>query len=58
LDKYFPHLKADVDYKSTTDKELKLTTVYQLNIEQMSGKKKVVAVDFEGAFYYGEKNDT
>jgi len=56
LDKYFPHLKADVDYTSTTDKELKLTAVYQLNIEQMSGKKKQEANDFEGAFYYGGNN--
>ncbi|KAA3613114.1 MAG: hypothetical protein D8M58_12460 [Calditrichaeota bacterium] len=56
LDKYFPHLKPDVDYTSTTDKELKLTAVYKMDIEQMSGKKKQEADDFDGAFYYGGLN--
>jgi len=54
LDKYFPHLKPDKDYRSTTDEELKRTTVYQLQIDQWSGKRKKVEDDFEGAFYYGD----
>lgn len=53
LDKYAPHLKPDVDYRPTTDEELKRTAVYKIHIDSWSGKKKEVALDFPGAFYYG-----
>ena len=56
LDKYFPHLKPDTDYRSTTDKELKRTAVYQLLIDKWSGKAKKEDIDFKGAFFYGEGN--
>lgn len=55
LDKYFPHLKAGEQYRPTTAEELKRTSVYRIDIEQWSGKRKVVAEDFPGAFRFGEQ---
>jgi hypothetical protein len=52
LRKYFPHLKAGEDYKNTTIEELNLTTIYRINIESWSGKKKQEVADFPGAFFY------
>lgn len=54
-DKYFPHLKPDVDYETTTDTDLKVTAVFRIDIESWSGKEKTVADDFPGAFFYEEK---
>lgn len=54
LDKYFPHLRRGLDYRPVVPEELKRTAVYRLAIEQWSGKRKQVAEDFPGAFYYGE----
>ena len=54
LDKYFGHLRPDVDYRGITDDELARTAVYRIDIEAWSGKRKVVADDFPGAFLYGE----
>ncbi len=53
-DKYFPHLKPDVDYEPTTDTDLKVTAVFRIDIESWSGKEKKVADDFPGAFYYDQ----
>jgi nitroimidazol reductase NimA-like FMN-containing flavoprotein (pyridoxamine 5'-phosphate oxidase superfamily) len=53
-DKYFPHLKPDVDYDPPTDSDLKVTAVFRIDIESWSGKEKKVAEDFPGAFYYDE----
>jgi len=53
LDKYAPHLHPGRDYRATTDEELARTAVYRIAIEAWSGKKKEVAPDFPGAFYYG-----
>jgi len=53
LDKYAPHLRPGLDYRPTTDEELARTAVYKIEIEEWSGKKKEVAPDFPGAFYYG-----
>ncbi len=52
LDKYFPHLKPGKDYRPVVDAELKPTAVYRLDIERWSGKRKQVAEDFPGAFFY------
>ncbi|MCA9952568.1 MAG: pyridoxamine 5'-phosphate oxidase family protein [Anaerolineales bacterium] len=52
LDKYAPHLKPGRDYRPITAAELKRTAVYRITIEQWSGKKKEVADDFPGAFYF------
>jgi hypothetical protein len=54
LDKYFPHLKPDQDYRPVVEEELARTAVYRISIEQWSGKKKQVAEDFPGAFYYND----
>jgi nitroimidazol reductase NimA-like FMN-containing flavoprotein (pyridoxamine 5'-phosphate oxidase superfamily) len=52
LDKYAPHLRPDEHYRGITPEELKRTAVYRINIHDWSGKKKEVAADFPGAFYY------
>ena len=52
LDKYAPHLKPGVDYRPTTDDELRRTAVYRIDIESWSGKQKEVAEDFPGAFSF------
>ena len=54
LDKYFPHLKPGEHYRAITPEELKRTSVYRIDIEQWSGKKKQVEDDFPGAFFYGQ----
>lgn len=53
LDKYFPHLQPGENYRPIIDDELKRTAVYRINIEEWSGKQKVVEEDFPGAFFYG-----
>ncbi len=53
-DKYFTHLKVGVDYKEITPKEVKKTTAFKLDISSWSGKKKIEADNFPGAFYFGE----
>jgi nitroimidazol reductase NimA-like FMN-containing flavoprotein (pyridoxamine 5'-phosphate oxidase superfamily) len=53
LDKYFPHLKPDQDYRPIIPEELRRTSVYRIDIERWSGKQKKVAADFPGAFWYG-----
>jgi nitroimidazol reductase NimA-like FMN-containing flavoprotein (pyridoxamine 5'-phosphate oxidase superfamily) len=52
LDKYFPHLRPERDYRGITPEELKRTTAYRITIEEWSGKKKEVAEDFPGAFHW------
>jgi uncharacterized protein len=52
LDKYFPHLKSGIDYRPINAQELARTSVYAIQIESWSGKKKEVEVDFPGAFHY------
>ena len=54
LDKYFPHLAPGADYRPITGEELARTTVYRMDIEHWSGKKKAEAADFPGAFEYGQ----
>lgn len=54
LDKYAPQLRAGVDYRPPVPEELRRTTVFRLNIESWSGKKKEVAPDFPGAFFFDE----
>jgi nitroimidazol reductase NimA-like FMN-containing flavoprotein (pyridoxamine 5'-phosphate oxidase superfamily) len=39
LEKYFPEMKAGREYRPSTDKELKRTSVYELKIESWSGKE-------------------
>jgi nitroimidazol reductase NimA-like FMN-containing flavoprotein (pyridoxamine 5'-phosphate oxidase superfamily) len=53
LDKYAPHLRPGHDYRPPVDEELARTTVYRLDIDAWSGKRKAVADDFPGAYWYG-----
>lgn len=55
MDKYAPHLKPEQDYEPATLDDLKRTSVYQLRIESVSGKRKVVAEDFPGAYLFSEQ---
>lgn len=52
IDKYFPHLKRDKDYRATTPGEFKATSVYKVEIKEWSGKKKKEKDNYEGAFPY------
>lgn len=54
MDKYFPHLKPDEDYRPTSDEDLKITAVFRIDIESWSGKEKKLAEDTPGAFYFDE----
>ena len=51
LDKYAPDLRPDRDYRAITAGELKRTSVYRVDIEEWSGKLKLVEADFPGAFH-------
>ena len=51
LDKYAPDLRPDRDYRAITAGELKRTSVYRIDIEEWSGKLKIVEDEFPGAFY-------
>jgi nitroimidazol reductase NimA-like FMN-containing flavoprotein (pyridoxamine 5'-phosphate oxidase superfamily) len=51
LDKYFPHLKAGVDYENISEEELKRTAVFKVVIESWSGKMKKAEENFPGSFY-------
>ncbi|MEX2528566.1 MAG: pyridoxamine 5'-phosphate oxidase family protein [Gemmatimonadota bacterium] len=48
--KYAPHLEPGKDYRAITAAELKRTAVHRLDIQRWSGKEKVVAPDFPGAY--------
>lgn len=52
LDKYAPHLCAGKDYRPPVPEELKRTAVIKIAIAAWSGKKKEVAPDFPGAYWY------
>ena len=54
LDKYFPHLRPERDYRPIVDEELKRTSVYRVDIHEWSGKRKQVAADFPGAFPFDD----
>ena len=54
LDKYFPHLEYGVDYRAITSDELARTSVYRIEIDAWSGKRKQAEDGFAGAFRYGE----
>jgi nitroimidazol reductase NimA-like FMN-containing flavoprotein (pyridoxamine 5'-phosphate oxidase superfamily) len=55
MDKYAPHLKPEQDYEPATLDDLKRTSVYQFDIKSVSGKRKVVAEDFPGAYWFNEQ---
>jgi len=55
LDKYAPHLKPGRDYRPITEGELRRTSVFRLDIESWSGKRKVADPDFPGAYRYEDR---
>jgi uncharacterized protein len=52
LDKYAPHLRPGYDYRPPVPEEIARTSVYRIDIDEWSGKRKSVAEDFPGAFVY------
>jgi nitroimidazol reductase NimA-like FMN-containing flavoprotein (pyridoxamine 5'-phosphate oxidase superfamily) len=52
LDKYAPHLRPGRDYRPANQEELDRTSVFRIDIESWSGKQKVAAMDFPGAYRY------
>ncbi|MCK6579551.1 MAG: pyridoxamine 5'-phosphate oxidase family protein [Anaerolineae bacterium] len=52
LDKYFPHLRPGRDYRPIIPEELARTSVFRIDIDSWSGKRKRVEDDFPGAFLY------
>jgi nitroimidazol reductase NimA-like FMN-containing flavoprotein (pyridoxamine 5'-phosphate oxidase superfamily) len=55
LDKYAPHLRPGRDYRPITADELQRTSVFRIDIESWSGKRKEAPPDFPGAFLYEER---
>jgi len=55
LDKYAPHLEAGSDYRPSTPDELDRTSVFRIDIDSWSGKKKEAEMGFPGAFWYDER---
>ena len=49
----FTHLQPGRDYRPITDEELARTTVYRIDIDDWSGKRKAVGENFPGAFRFG-----
>lgn len=55
LDKYAPHLTPGSDYRPPTPEEVSRTSVFRLEIESWSGKRKEVDSDFPGAFFFDDR---
>lgn len=56
MEKYFPHLEPGRDYHPITDRELEITSVYKIKIEQWIGKQNSQPDDKPGAFFYDDSN--
>lgn len=54
--KYFAHLQPGADYEPPSPDELALTSVYRIEIDSWSGKRKSADAGYEGAFMYGTSN--
>ena len=54
LDKFAPHLRPGRDYRPIQPEEMAQTTVFRIDIDEWSGKRKVAPSDHPGAFLYGE----
>jgi len=52
VDKYFPHLRAGDDYQLPSQAELNATSVYRVEIEAWSGKRKRAEDGHPGVFGY------
>lgn len=56
LDRYAPHLRPDRDYRPITSEEIRRTSVFRVDIESWSGKRKTADTEFPGAFRFGEED--
>jgi nitroimidazol reductase NimA-like FMN-containing flavoprotein (pyridoxamine 5'-phosphate oxidase superfamily) len=54
MQRYAPHLQPGRDYRAITGDELKITTVYRLDIKAWSGKENQAPQDHPGAFIFGQ----
>lgn len=54
IDRYFPHLQPERDYRPIQVEEIDEISVYRIDIESWSGKEKRAADGFAGAFAWGE----
>lgn len=57
MEKYAPHLEAGKDYRAITPEEVARTSVLRIRIESWSGKEKVAAPDFPGAYRWRDLQD-
>ena len=62
IEKYFPHLKRDEDYKAITKLEIEEIAVFKISIDSWTAKVKDAEPDFPGAFLFSDisklKNDS
>ncbi len=56
IKKHFPHLESGKDYHPITEKEIREITVFRIEIESWTAKKKEAEPDFPGAFCFGSKS--
>ncbi len=56
MDKYFGHLEPGRDYRPITDKEIAEISVFRLDVDLWSAKRKAVEDNFPGAFWFGERS--
>jgi len=52
MDKYAPHLQPGKHYRPIQPQEIKRTSVIRIDIEEWSGKRKLEADEFEGAYRF------
>lgn len=57
LEKYFPHLTPEADYKPITAESLNNTAVMRIDIDCWSGKATKEREDYPGAFNYPSTSD-
>lgn len=57
LQKYFPHKQPGRDYQPFTDAEMSRPTIFRVEIEEWSAKRRQEAEGFPGAFWYREIQD-
>ena len=57
LEKYFPHLTPNKDYKPITPEAVKITAVLRIDIDCWSGKETRERDDYPGACIYQETSD-
>ncbi len=54
LDKYFPHLKKDDDYKAITQPEIEEIAVFKISIDTWTAKQKIAEQGFPGAMSFSD----